>query len=321
LKNGFVGIDVSKATLDVAHRPSGEAWRESNDSDGVARLAERLKAAAPELVVLEATGGYEKLVAIKLSTANVPVAVVNPRQVRDFAKAINRLAKTDRIDAEVLALFGERVRPEPRPLADEQQQRMEALMLRHRQIVEMIVAESNRHDQCRNATVCADIDATIKWLKGRLKEIDRDLDRELRSSPVWRDREALFRGIPGVGRTTVAALASDLPELGQLNRKQIVALVGLAPFNDDSGTSKKGKRRCRGGRSGVRSVLYMATLAATRWNPVIKQHFAQLVARGKERKVALIACMRKLLTHLNAMARDNKPWNHALAAPAASASA
>jgi transposase len=311
---GFVGIDVSKASLDVAHLPSGETWTESNDPAGIDRLTGRLKALAPELVVLEATGGYEILLATALSTAGLAAAVVNPRQVRDFAKAVNRLAKTDRLDAGVLALFGERVRPEPRPVGDTQQRRMEALMQRHRQIVEMVVAEGNRLESCREATVREDILETIKWLKRRLKDIDHDLDRELRNSPVWRAREALFRRIPGVGRTTVATLASDLPELGKLNRKQIAALVGLAPFNDDSGTSRKGKRRCRGGRAGVRSVLYMATLTATRFNPVIRSHYARLLAKGKEKKVALVACMRKLLTHLNAIARDNKPWNHALAA-------
>jgi transposase len=314
---GFVGIDVSKATLDVAHLPSGETWTESNDEAGIGRLVARLQAMGPELAVLEATGGYEVLVATALSTARLAAAVVNPRQVRDFAKALNKLAKTDRIDAVTLALFGERLRPEPRPVADEQQRRMEALMLRHRQIIEMVVAEGSRLESCREATVRADINETIAWLKRRLKDIDRDLDRELRSSPVWREREALFRGIPGVGRTTVATLASDLPELGKLNRKQIAALVGVAPFNADSGTSVKGKRRCWGGRSSVRSVLYMATLAATRHNAVIKAHYAQLLARGKEKKVALVACMRKLLTHLNAMARDNARWNHALAASAA----
>jgi transposase len=314
MKQGFVGIDVSKATLDMAHLPSGETWTAENNVASIQRLVERLQAMAPELVVLEATGGYEVVVASALSAARIAVAVVNPRQVRDFAKAIGKLAKTDKIDATVLALFGERVRPEARPIADEQQRRMEALMQRHRQIVEMIVAEGNRLEGCRDAKVREDIVETIKWLKRRLKDIDRDLDRELRNSPVWRERESLFRGIPGVGRTTTAVLAADLPELGQLNRKQIAALVGVAPFNQDSGTSKKGKRRCWGGRAGVRSVLYMATLAATRYNAVIKAHYARLLARGKEKKVALVACMRKLLTHLNAIARDNKPWNHALAA-------
>jgi len=313
MNNEFVGIDVSKATLDAAHLPTGNTWRESNDDAGVERLVARCKALAPELVVLEATGGYEVVVATALATAGIAVAVVNPRQVRDFAKAMNKLAKTDQIDAGVLALFAERVRPEPRPVADEQQRRMEALMLRHRQIVEMFVAEGNRLESCREVKVREDIMATMNWLKRRLKDIDGDLDRELRNSPVWREREALFCSVPGVGRTTIATLASDLSELGKLNRKQIAALVGLAPFNDDSGTSKKGKRRCRGGRSTVRSVLYMATLTAVRWNPVIKAHYTHLLARGKEKKVALVACMRKLLTHLNAMARDNKPWNHALA--------
>lgn len=315
MSQDFVGIDVSKATLDIAHRPSGERWSESNDAAGVQRLTQRLLAAPPQLIILEATGGYEVLVATTLAAANLPVAVVNPRQVRDFAKAAQILAKTDQLDAGVLALFGERMRPEPRPLSNEQQMRMEALMLRHRQLVEMIVAESNRLSLCRDEQVRTNIHETINWLKRHLKDIDRDLDRELRNSPVWREREMLFRSVPGVGRTTLATLASDLPELGRLDRKQIAALVGVAPFNDDSGTSK-GKRRCWGGRSTVRNMLYMATLAATRFNPVIRAHYATLLARGKQKKVALVACMRKLLTHLNAMARDNKPWNHTLAATA-----
>jgi transposase len=313
MANGFVGIDVSKATLDVAHVPSGQTWTESNDAAGVDRLVKRLKGMDPELVVLEATGGYECPTATELSAASVPVAVVNPRQVRDFAKALGRLAKTDRIDATVLALFGERVRPEPRPLPDETQRRLGAFMLRHRQIVEILVAENNRLESCRDDAVRADITETINWLKRRLKDIDRELERELRQSPIWREREVLFRSVPGVGPITIATLASDLPELGKLDRKKVAALVGLAPFNDDSGTSK-GQRRCWGGRASVRPTLYMATLAAIRWNPVIKPHYARLLARGKEKKVAIVACMRKLLTHLNAMARDHKPWNHALAA-------
>jgi transposase len=319
-RKGYVGVDVSKARLDLAHRPSGETWSESNDHAGIQRLVEQVKEIGPELVVLEATGGYEAPAAAALATAGIAVAVVNPRQVRDFAKALNKLAKTDRIDALVLAHFAQAVRPEPRPLSDEAQQRLEALMLRRRQIIEMVVAESNRLESCRVAQVRHDIEETVTWLRRRLKDIDRDLDRAIRDSPVWREREPLFRGVPGVGRVTIAALASELPELGKLNRKQIAALVGVAPFNDDSG-KRDGRKRVWGGRSGVRATLYMAAVAAIRCNPVLKPFYAHLCANGKPKKVALVACMRKLLTHLNAMARDGKPWNHLLAATPAAASA
>lgn len=317
MQKGFVGIDVSKERLDVAHLPSATPWTETNDEAGIGRLVGRVKEAAPELVVLEATGGYEAAVAIALATAGIPVAVVNPRQVRDFAKAMNKLAKTDAIDAQVLALFGERVRPEPRPLGDESQRELEALLLRRRQLVEMIASERNRLESCRVTKIRADIEETIQWLRRRLKDIDRDLDRAIRNSPVWREREQLFRGIPGVGRVTVAVLASDLPELGKLNRKQIAALVGVAPFNDDSGRRLDGKRHIWGGRATVRAALYMASISAIRCNPVLKPFYAHLRAAGKLPKVALVACMRKLLTMLNAIARDNKPWKHAITAPAA----
>jgi transposase len=311
MEKGFVGIDVSKDVLDVAHRPSGSSWAEPNDETGIARLVARLREVKPELVVLEATGGYETAVAIALATAGVAVAVVNPRQVRDFAKAFNKLAKTDAIDADCLALFGERVRPEPRPLGDEAQRQLEALMLRRRQLVEMIASERNRLQSCRVETIRKDIQETIQWLGRRLKDIDRDLDSALRRSPIWREREPLFRSVPGVGRVTVAVLASELPELGTLNRKQIAALVGVAPFNNDSGRRTDGKRQVWGGRASVRATLYMATLKATQTNLVIRAFYARLLATGKPKKVALVACMRKLLTMLNAMARDGRPWAHA----------
>jgi transposase len=318
MARSWIGIDVSKKRLDGAHRPSEERWTEANDGPGIARLVARVREAAPELVVLEATGGYEAVVATELATAGIAVAVVNPRQVRDFAKALGILAKTDRIDAAVLARFAEVVHPEPRPLSDEAQQQLEALMLRRRQLVEMLGAERNRLDKCRVAVVRQDIEQTIKWLERRLKDIDRDLDRAIQSSPIWRARDRLFQGIPGVGRVTVAVLLADVPEIGTLNRKQIAALVGVAPFNNDSGQRTGGKRCIWGGRAGARATLYMAALVATRSNHVFRPFYARLLAAGKPKKVALVACMRKLLVMLNAMARDARPWRHALAAAPAS---
>lgn len=307
----FVGIDVSKASLDIAVLPSKEAWTESNDDDGIQRLVERLQGLSPDLVVLEATGGYEAVVAAKLASADVPVAVVNPRQVRDFAKAMGRLAKTDKLDAEMLALFAERVRPEPRPLGDAAQQVLTALLTRRRQLIEMLVAERNRLASTRVDRVRGGIEANITWLKARLREVDDEIKREARKSPIWREREALFKGIPGVGFLTIATLHAELPELGKVNGKRIAGLVGVAPYNRDSGTSIRGKRGCWGGRAQIRAILYMAALTATRSNPVIAAYYKRLVERGKPKKVAIVACMRKLLVHLNAMARDNAPWKYA----------
>jgi transposase len=320
MKRGWIGIDVSKQRLDCAHRPSQQCWTEDNDGPGIARLVARVREAAPELVVLEATGGYEAVVATELAMAGICVAVVNPRQVRDFAKALGILAKTDRIDAAVLARFAEVVHPEPRPLSDEAQRQLDALMQRRRQLIEMILAERNRLENCRVAVVRKDIEEVIVLLRRRLKDMDRDLDRAIQSSPIWRARDQLFRGIPGVGRVTVAALLADVPEIGTLNRKQIAALVGVAPFNRDSGQRTGGKRCTWGGRAGVRATLYMAALVASRRNHVFRPFYARLLAAGKPKKVALVACMRKLLITLNAMARDAQPWRHALP-PTASARA
>lgn len=307
----FVGIDVSKATLDVALLPSKEAWTESNDDDGVQRLVERFQREKPELVVLESTGGYEAVVAVKLAAAEIPVAVVNPRQVKDFGRATGRLAKTDKLDAEMLALFAERVRPEPRPLGDEAQRELAGLLARRRQLIETLVAERNRLASTRVGRVRRSHEAHITWLKDQIKEIDGDIKRKARNSPIWREHEALFKDVPGVGFLTIATLHAGLPELGKVNNKQIAGLVGVAPYNRDSGTSVRGKRGCWGGRSDIRAVLYMAVLAAIRFNPVIAAYYKRLVEGGKPKKVAIVACMRKLLTHLNAMARDKAPWKHA----------
>lgn len=313
--SGCVGIDVSKATLDVACRPSGQSWQETNDEDGVGRLIGRLKEMEPELVVLEATGGLEALVASALAVAGVSVAVVNPRQARDFAKALGKLAKTDRIDAAVLAHFGEVTRPRTKPLADETSEELQALLTRRRQVVDMLTAEKNRLDACRSKAMRKDITAHIEWLQKRLKDVNKGLDEKIRDTPVWRERDELLKSVPGVGPVTSRTLLAALPELGTLNRKQIAALVGVAPLNRDSGTLR-GQRRIFGGRAEVRTVLYMAASCAAFHNPVIAPLYARLLAGGKKHKVAVVACLRKLLTILNAMLKRASRWDekHALAA-------
>ena len=307
----YVGIDVSKGHLDVALIPAGEAWRSSNDSEGIAEILARLPGWKPTLVVLEATGGCELPLVGFLAAAGLPVVVVNPRQVRDFAKATGKLAKTDAVDAQVLALFGERVQPAPRPLPDVQAQELTALLARRRQLIEMLTAEKNRLQRAL-PRVRSDVQEHITWLKQRLAKLDGDLSGLLRQSPVWREQEDLLRSVPGVGPNLAVTLVANLPELGTLDRKQIAALVGVAPFNRDSGTLR-GKRTVWGGRAPVRAALYMATLVATRCNPVVRAFYHRLCAAGKPKKVALTACMRKLLTILNAMLKHGTPWqaNHA----------
>jgi transposase len=303
--SSFVGIDVSKAQLDVAFRPTGERMQVSNSEQGISELVKRLQQQKPTLVVLEATGGYQAAVVASLGLAKIPTAVVNPRQVRDFAKATGRLAKTDALDAEVLTHFAEAIRPEPKPLVDEETIALEALMARRRQVVEMITAERNRLAQSHRS-LRESIKAHINFLQRELQDIHRDLDGMLRNSALWRESEDLLRSVPGIGRIVTATLA-ELPELGKLNRKQIAALVGVAPLNRDSGTTR-GKRSIWGGRASVRAALYMATLVASRHNPVVRSFYERLCAVGKAKKVALTACMRKLLTMLNAMMRSNTRW-------------
>ena len=304
----FVGIDVSKHRLDVHVRPSGEAWSVDNDAKGHVRLAEKLAAISPDLVVLEATGGYQAAVAAELAAAKLAVAVVNPRQVRDFAKAIGKLAKTDEIDATVLAHFAEAVRPVPRPIPDELTVELQALVVRRRQLIDMRTAETNRLETCRVVAVRRNIQKMINMLDKQIEKVDDDIDTTIRNSPVWREREDLLSSVKGVGSTTARTMLAQLPELGRLNRREIAALVGVAPFNHDSGTHR-GQRYIRGGRSEVRSVLYMATVTAVRCNPQIRVVYDRLVGAGKKPKVALIACARKLLTILNAMMRTNQRWS------------
>ncbi len=302
----YVGIDVSKGYLDVAARPTGEQWRVSNTEDELGHLVDRLQGLSPALVVLEATGRLAVPVAAALATVGLPVAVVNPRQVRDFAKATGKLAKTDRLDAQVLALFAERVRPVPRPLPDPQTQELIALLARRRQIVAMLVTEQNRLGVAL-PSVCPGIEEHIAWLKERLGGLQDGMAKLLRDSPLWRENENLLRGVPGVGPVLSLTLLGELPELGALGRRQIAALVGVAPLNRDSGT-RRGKRSVWGGRAKVRAALYMGALVATRFNPLIKAFYQRLLAAGKPKKVALTACMRKLLTILNAMLKHRSPW-------------
>jgi len=306
----FVGIDVAKDRLDVHVLPSGEALAFSNDDAGVSRITTLLAGLPAALVVLEATGGYEARLAADLAAAGLPVAVVNPRQVRDFARATGRLAKTDRIDAALLALFAERIRPEPRPMPDAQAQALAELVARRRQVVEMIVMEGNRRRCARNPKVRAAIDATLAVLRAQLAGLDGDVESAVRTSPLWRATEDLLRSVPGIGGVTARTLIADLPELGHLDRRRLAALVGVAPVNRDSG-QQRGYRAIAGGRASLRNALFMATLVAVRRNAVLKAHYDALVARGRPKKVALIACIRRLLGILNALVRTKTPWQPA----------
>lgn len=303
----YIGIDVSKATLDVAALPTGESWTATNDDRGLAELTPRLVALAPVLIVMEATGGFEMLAAITLAQVGLPIAVVNPRQVRDFAKALGRLAKTDALDAGLLADFAQRVRPEPRPLPDEAAQLLESLLTRRRQIVDMLTAEKNRLGFARGP-VKRDIRQHIRWLEKRLTDVDGDLQDAVAASPLYQAKAELLRSVPGVGQVTTLTLLATLPELGQLSRHQIAALVGVAPMNRDSGTMR-GKRMVWGGRAPVRAVLYMAALVGLKHNPILRAFYERLRAAGKPFKVAATACMRKLLTILNAMLHQNRRWD------------
>jgi transposase len=304
---GYVGIDVSKAQLDVAHRPSGKAWGFANDEQGQSLLVARLQEIKPLLVVMEATGGLEVPIAAALAEAGLPMAVVNPRQMRDFARGVGKLAKTDRIDAKVIARFAEVVCPEARPLPDEASRALGELMARRRQFIEMMVSEKNRLHTA-SARVRETISEHIEWLEQAIAELDRQIGELVKASPLWREKDELLRSVPGVGPTVSASLLVEVPELGALTRQEVAALVGVAPFNRDSGRYQ-GKRKIIGGRAPARTALYMATLVATRCNPLIQEFYQRLIAAGKLKKVALVACMRKLLTILNAMLKHNQAWN------------
>src|SRR5687768_983146 len=302
----FAGIDVAKATLDIAVRPSDQTWQVIYDDAHVEALVTQLNDLSPTLIVVEATGGLERTLVAALLTAGLPVVVINPRLARDFAKATGRLAKTDRLDAQVLAHYGEAIRPSCRPLPDADTQQLRALVDRRRQLIDMMSAEQSRLNTS-SARIRDSIEYHLTWLRQQVASLDNDLDSMLKTSPLWREYDAILQSTPGVGPVLSRTLISQLPELGDLNRKEIAALVGVAPFNRDSGTWR-GRRTIWGGRATVRAVLYMSTLVATRYNPVIREFYERLLAAGKVKKVALIACMRKLLTILNAMIKNQQRW-------------
>jgi transposase len=306
----FVGIDVAKDRLDVHLRPSAESFAVARGGEGLVQLVERLRILAPGLVVMEATGGYETIVASAVAAARLPLAVVNPRQIRDFARATGKLAKTDRIDAAVIAHFAEAVRPPVRPIADAEAQALGELVARRRQVIQMMVAERNRRRMATQRQVLRAIDRHLELLQSELCELDGDIDGAIRKSPAWQADADLLASVPGIGPATLRTLIAELPELGRLDRRKIAALVGVAPINRDSGTMR-GRRTIAGGRSTVRTALFMAALVASRRNPVIAPYYDKLKAAGKTGKQALTACMRKLIVILNAILRDRKPWKPA----------
>jgi transposase len=308
VKEVFAGIDVSKAVLDTGFFPAGPPGQYANDEAGIARCIEELVTLSPVLVVIEATGGLETPFAVMARAAGLQVAVVNPRQVRDFARATGVLAKTDRLDADVLARFAAVIRPQVRPSPDKETRDLAELVARRRQLVAMRAQEKTRLSQAAGSRQKDSLKEHIVWLDERIGQLDVELTAALRTSSSWKVKEDLLKSVPGVGRVTVLTLLSLLPELGQLRRREIAALVGLAPFNRDSGTMR-GRRMIWGGRADVRAVLYMATLSAVRGQNAIAEFHRRLVAKGKPAKVALVAAMRKLLTILNAMMKNNVPWN------------
>lgn len=304
----FAGIDVSKARLDIHIRPGNVAFSEPNDAAGVTAIVERLSHSKPTLIVLEATGGLESLAAATLVAADLRVAVVNPRQVRDYAKATGRLAKTDRLDAETLARFAEAIRPEVRPLPDAETLRLGTLITRRRQLVDNRAAEQNRLHSTVSKLIRKGIEAHVAFLTKQIEDLDDDLSKEIEDSPVWKAKDDLLRGVPGVGKVVSRTLLATMPELGTLTNKQVSALAGLAPIARDSGTLR-GRRRIGGGRGDLRAVLYMAAVTAKRYNPVLKTFYDRLITAGKAPKLALTAVMRKLLTILNSMIRNNTTWD------------
>jgi transposase len=303
----YVGVDVSKANLDIATNSEKGIRRLSNSTAGIKKAVEYLRGITPVLVVFEATGGLELSLWQALAEAGIAAAPVNPRLIRNFAKAKGILAKTDAIDAQVIAQYGQAMHPQSQAFPDTQE--LKEMVSRRNQIIEMLTAEKNRLKAARRAKIQQDIKANIEWLKSRLEGVDRDLEQTIKSIPEWRQKYELLESTPGIGNTTAISLVAGLAELGKLNRHQIAALAGVAPFNRDSGTMR-GKRMVWGGRPRVRSALYMATLVATRWNPVIKSFYQRLCAAGKAKKVAITACMRKLLLILNSMLKNNKPWSY-----------
>jgi transposase len=303
----FIGIDISKDTLDVAIWDSDVFWQFNNNARGIKKLVQRLKKHASALIVVEASGGLEQPVVRELYQEDLPIAIVNPTRVRKFAHSTGQLAKTDKLDAKIIAQFAQAVRPKVRPLRTAQQEHLDALVTRRRQIVDTITAEKNRLSTTHPA-LRKRLKKHIDWLEEELQALNDEIDKFIQQSAEWKQKAAILKSVPGVGPVTVSTLLAELPELGTRNRQQIAALVGVAPVNKDSG-KMRGKRRVFGGRAPVRRVLYMATLVATRVNPVIRFFYERLLAAGKEKKVALTACMRKLLVILNSMIRNNRSWN------------
>jgi transposase len=302
-----VGLDVSKSEITVATYPTRTPWTSATTPTAIDQLIARLVELRPDVVVVEATGGYERALVAAAVAAGLPIAIVNPRQVRAFAKAVGRLAKTDAIDAALLALFGARVRPAPRPLPDEATQALAALLARRRQLQEMLVAERQRLEKATTTPVRRDLQQHIRWLERRVDDVDTDIDQAIQRSPVWRVKDDLLQSVPGIGPTVARTLLAELPELGRLDRRAIAALVGVAPFNRDSGRWR-GPRSIRGGRASLRASLYMGALVAARHNPVLRAYYRRLKEAGKPGKVALVAVMRKLLTILNAMMKQQLKW-------------
>jgi transposase len=307
MKDFVVGIDISKDKLDIGIIPTSENWSIPNEVEGLAELAFRLSDLSPKLVVMEATGGFERPVRAVLEQAGLPCAVVNPRQVRDFAKSKNILAKTDSLDALVLASFGEKMEPKVRPGKDKETQELEAIVTRRRQLIGILTGEKNRLGPVASEKMRTNIQEHISWIEKCLKDLEKDMRKRIKQMPEWREKAKIIRSVPGIGPVTMCTMLALFPELGKLNRKQIASLAGLAPFNRDSG-KYRGQRRIWGGRAPVRSVLYMATLSAIRWNRVIKAFYTRLKEAGKKPKVAITACMRKLLIILNSMVRSGNMW-------------
>lgn len=306
-----VGVDIAKDHLDVAFGLNGKPERVAYTAEGLEALVERLKAFKPALIVLESTGGLEIRLMSELCAAQLPVARVNPKRVREFAKASGRLAKTDQLDARILVQFGEALRPAVTPLPSEQEQELAALLNRRRQLVDMRVMEKNRLHSAAKSNLPR-IQKHLDWLDDEIAAIEQDLSDFIQKTPAWAEKDDLLQSVPGIGKISARTLLAEMPELGTIDRKKIAALVGVAPFNRDSGRMQ-GKRHIHGGRPAVRNVLYMATISATRFNPVIKEFYDRLLKANKEKKVAIVACMRKLLTILNAMLRHRKSWNPATA--------
>ena len=313
-----VGIDVSKREFVIAGYPTGDQWTTMTTAAAIATVVARVRALAPRIVVIEATGGYERALVAALAVAELPVAVVNPRQVRAFAQAIGRTAKTDAVDADVLALFGGRLEPAPRPLTDPATEALAALVARRRQLLEMIGMERARLEHAPpTGHVTRELRRHIRWLERRVEDVDDEIGTSIAAHPTWRIQEELWRSVPGVGPTTARTLLGELPELGRLDRRAIAALVGVAPINCDSG-QHRGQRHVWGGRASVRGVIYMAALSAARYNPVLRVFYRRLRDAGKPAKVALVATMRKLLTILNAMIKHQSHWTAQVASTPAS---